>query len=57
MRAVPTIEEPVPVLDLTREAIEKLTEEVRTLAAERSGRVAASPHAWRRSCDRVCGQY
>jgi hypothetical protein len=31
MRAVPTIEEPVPVLDLTRKAIEKLTEEVRTL--------------------------
>lgn len=41
MRAVPTIEEPVPAWTLTREAIEKLTEEVRTLAAERSGRVAA----------------
>ena len=59
LRAVPTIEEPVPVLNLMREAIEKLTEEVRTLAPERSGRVAAigARTTLRRSCDRVCGQY
>jgi len=34
MREIPTIEEPVPVLDLNPEEIEQLTDEVRALAAE-----------------------
>ncbi len=41
MREVPTIEEPVPVLDLTAEEIEELTEEVRALAAERNAVILA----------------
>jgi quinolinate synthase len=41
MREVPTIEEAVPVLDLTPEAIAELTEEVRALAAERNAVILA----------------
>jgi quinolinate synthase len=41
MREVPTIEEPVPVLDLTAEEIERLAEEVRALAAERNAVILA----------------
>ena len=41
MREIPTIEEPVPVLDLSPEEIEELTEEVRALAAERDAVILA----------------
>jgi quinolinate synthase len=41
MRELPTIEEPVPVLDLSSEEIEELTKEVRALAAERNAVVLA----------------
>ena len=41
MRELPTIEEPVPVLDLSSEEIEELTGEVRELAAERNAVVLA----------------
>jgi quinolinate synthase len=41
MREVPTIEEPVPVLDLTDAEIEQLTEEVRDLAVERDALILA----------------
>jgi quinolinate synthase len=41
MREVPTIEEPVPVLDLTPEAIDRLSDEIRELAAERNAVVLA----------------
>ena len=41
MREVPTIEEPVPVLDLTAEEIERLSEVVRALAAERKAVILA----------------
>jgi quinolinate synthase len=41
MREVPTIEEPVPLLDLTREAVDELTREVRALAAERNAVILA----------------
>ena len=41
VREIPTIEEPVPVLDLSREEIEELTEEVRVLAAERGAVILA----------------
>jgi quinolinate synthase len=41
MREIPTIEEPVPILDLSSEEIEELTEEVRALAAERHAVILA----------------
>jgi quinolinate synthase len=41
MRELPTIEEPVPVLDLAPEEIEQLSEEVRGLAAERNAVILA----------------
>jgi quinolinate synthase len=41
VREIPTIEEPVPVLDLRPDGIEKLTEEVRALAAERDAVILA----------------
>jgi quinolinate synthase len=41
MRELPTIEDPVPVLDLPPEQIAELTEEVRTLAAERDAVILA----------------
>jgi quinolinate synthase len=41
MREVPTIEEPVPVLDLTSEAIERLSDEIRALAADRNAVILA----------------
>ncbi len=41
MRELPTIEEPVPVLDLAPEEIEELSEEVRALAAERHAVILA----------------
>jgi quinolinate synthase len=41
MRELATIEEPVPVLDLSRDEIEQLSEEVRTLAAERDAIILA----------------
>jgi quinolinate synthase len=41
MREIPTIEQPVPVLDLSPEEIEELTDEIRALAAERNAVVLA----------------
>ena len=41
MREIPTIEEPVPVLDLSSEEIDELTQEVRALAAQRSAVILA----------------
>jgi quinolinate synthase len=41
VREIPTIEEPVPVLDLSPDEIEELTEEVRALAAERGAVILA----------------
>ena len=41
MREIPTIEEPVAVLDLSSEEIEELTSEVRALAAERKAVILA----------------
>src|ERR1035437_4734178 len=41
MREIPTIEEPVPVLELSSEEIEELTQEVRALAAERNAVILA----------------
>jgi quinolinate synthase len=41
MREIPTIEEPVPVLDLSPEEIEGLTAEVRARAAERNAVILA----------------
>jgi quinolinate synthase len=41
MRETPTIEEPVPVLDLSSQEIEELTKEVRALAAERNAVILA----------------
>jgi quinolinate synthase len=41
MRELPTIEEPVPVLDLSPEEIESLSEEVRALAAQRNAVILA----------------
>jgi quinolinate synthase len=41
MRELPTIDEPVPILDLSREEIDELTEEVRSLAAERNAVILA----------------
>ena len=41
MRELPTIEEPVPVLDLAPEEVERLSEEMRALAAERNAVILA----------------
>src|SRR6516165_11365448 len=41
MRELPTIDEPVAILDLSRGAIEQLTNEVRELAAQRNAVVLA----------------
>jgi quinolinate synthase len=41
MRELPTINEPVPVLDLTDEEIKSMSEEVRALAAERDAVILA----------------
>jgi quinolinate synthase len=41
MRELPTIEEPVPVLDLAPDEIEELSEEVRVLAVERNAVILA----------------
>ncbi len=41
MREVPTIEEPVSVLDLSEEEVESLTQEVKALAAERNAVILA----------------
>ena len=41
MRELPTIEEPVPVLDLSREEIERLADEIRALAVERNAVILA----------------
>jgi len=41
VREVATIEDPVPVLDLSPDEIEELTEEVRALAAERGAVILA----------------
>ena len=41
MRDVPTIEEPVPVLDLSAEEIDELTAEVKALAAQRNAVILA----------------
>ena len=41
MREIPTIEQPVPVLDLGSGQIEALTREVRALAGERNAVILA----------------
>src|SRR5512147_2770525 len=41
MREAPSLDEPVPVLDLTAEAVERLSGEVRDLAAERKAVILA----------------
>ena len=41
MRELPTINEPVPVLDLSAEEVESMSEEVRALAAERDAVILA----------------
>ena len=41
MREIPTIEEPVPVLALSSEEIEELTQEVRALADQRNAVILA----------------
>ena len=41
VREIPTIEDPVPVLDLSPDEIEELTEEVRALAAQQSAVILA----------------
>jgi quinolinate synthase len=41
MREAPSLDEPVPVLDLTVEAVERLSGEVRDLAAERRAVILA----------------
>jgi quinolinate synthase len=41
MRELPTINEPVPVLDLSAEEIESMSEEIRALAAERDAVILA----------------
>src|SRR5512142_86292 len=41
MREIPTIEEPVAVLELSRQEVAELTDEVRALAAERNAVILA----------------
>jgi quinolinate synthase len=41
MREIPTIEQPVPVLDLGSDEIEELTREVRALVSERNAVILA----------------